>query len=433
MKRQIGFYALTAIVIGSQLGSGVFILPAALAEYGPFSLIGCLLSGIGAILLTLVFGNLAMYYPDVGGPHIYIAKVFGFKWGFFATWCYWIVSFVSTTVVVVTGCSYIVPILASCTGQSVGSEVIFGLEVVCILIFMTLNLFGSNVSAKAEMVLSLLKIIPMVVLPIGCFFYFNKSNFNSDVAALHISFHSVLSNATLIAFWGFIGLESGTTPVETVKNPQTISRALVWGTSLVALIYMAIGVAVMGVIPIAALRKMDAPFVAITQIMVGGQWHLAIGAAVFMVCLGTLNAWIFISGQIASSAGKTNMLPVFFAKTNRYSAPQYSIAISSLGIIPFLVLTLNSSLKQQLLDLIDVSVIIFLWLYLLSVCAYGKLLWNNSIKRTFGSCMVALFAGIFSVWMIVSAMSWLHVTVWSIILVSGLPVYAYMKKQKHRI
>ncbi len=139
---------------------------------------------------------------------------------------------------------------------------------------MTLNLFGSSVSVKAEMMLSLLKIIPMVVLPIGCFFYFNKSNFNSDVdvAALNVSLHSILSNATLIAFWGFIGLESGTTPVETVKNPQTISRALVWGTSLVALIYIAIGVAVMGVIPIDALRKMDAPFVAITQIVVGGHW-----------------------------------------------------------------------------------------------------------------------------------------------------------------
>ncbi len=76
MKRKIGFYALVAIVIGSQIGSGVFILPAALTEYGPLSLLGCLLSGIGAILLTLVFGKLAMYHPDVGGgTHLYSQSI----------------------------------------------------------------------------------------------------------------------------------------------------------------------------------------------------------------------------------------------------------------------------------------------------------------------------------------------------------------------
>lgn len=428
MERKIGFYSLVAIVIGSQIGSGLFILPAALAEYGHVSLLGCLLSGIGAIFLAIVFGKLANYYTGVGGPHIYVSNVFGFKWGFFTTWSYWIISFVSTTIVVLTAFSYMTPVIENCIGKVLTKETILILEILLILFFMILNLLGSTASAKMEMVLSLLKTVPLVILPIGCLFYFDATNFTNGTCSV-VSLNKVLSNSTLISFWGFIGLESGTTPSENVKNPTTVSRALVIGTALVAIIYFAISVAVMGVIPLTALQGMDAPFMAIAQSILGGNWHIPIAIAIFVVCLGTLNAWIFVSGQIAASAAKTDMLPHLFARTNKYGAPHYSILISSLGIIPFLILTLNNSLKKQLLELIDVSVIIFLLIYFLSTCSYCKLLWNNSIARTKGNCIIGLFAILFSIWMIVSAMSPFHLMVIGVIIASGVPVYLYMRNK----
>ncbi|WP_165941929.1 APC family permease [Cardinium endosymbiont of Culicoides punctatus] len=428
MNRKIGFYSLVAIVIGSQIGSGLFILPAALAEYGHMSLLGCLLSGVGAIFLSIVFGKLARYYTGVGGPHVYVSNVFGFKYGFFTTWSYWIISFVSTTVVVLTAFSYITPIIENSIGKSLSKEAILVLEIFLILLFMILNLLGSTTSARMEMVLSLLKTLPLVILPIGCLFYFDTTHFTNGTFPVG-SFNKILSNSTLISFWGFIGLESGTTPSENVKNATTISRALVVGTTLVAIIYFGISIVVMGVIPLTALQGMDAPFMAIAQLILGGNWHIPIAIAVFIVCLGTLNAWIFVSGQIAASAAKINMLPYLFTKTNKYGSPHYSILASSLGIIPFLILTLNNSLKKQLLDLIDVSVIIFLLVYALSTCSYCKLLWDNRIARTKSNCIIGLLAMLFSIWMIVSAMSLFHLMVVGVIIASGIPSYLYMRNK----
>lgn len=72
MSNKIGFWSVFAMVTGSQIGTGVFMLPASLAPYGGFSLLGWIISGCGAIALALVFGKLCSYYPKTGGPHVYI-------------------------------------------------------------------------------------------------------------------------------------------------------------------------------------------------------------------------------------------------------------------------------------------------------------------------------------------------------------------------
>lgn len=58
----------TALVTGTIIVSGIFTLPAALAEYGPISLVGFALTSLGAVMLALVFASLAKRTPDVGGP-----------------------------------------------------------------------------------------------------------------------------------------------------------------------------------------------------------------------------------------------------------------------------------------------------------------------------------------------------------------------------
>ncbi len=72
MSNKIGFWAVFAFVTGSQIGSGVFMLPANLAGYGIFSLVGWAISGVGAIALCLVFASLCAKFPETGGPHTYV-------------------------------------------------------------------------------------------------------------------------------------------------------------------------------------------------------------------------------------------------------------------------------------------------------------------------------------------------------------------------
>ena len=65
---QLGFWMCTALVLGNMIGSGVFLLPAALAAYGPISIAGWVITSTGAIVLALIFGRLARIVPKTGGP-----------------------------------------------------------------------------------------------------------------------------------------------------------------------------------------------------------------------------------------------------------------------------------------------------------------------------------------------------------------------------
>ena len=107
---KIGFWAVFALVTGSQIGSGILMLPVSLAPYGMYSLIGWGVSGLGAILLALVFANLCSRYPRTGGPHAYVQEAFGNVAGFFTGWTYWLISWVSTPIVLTASVGYLSPL-----------------------------------------------------------------------------------------------------------------------------------------------------------------------------------------------------------------------------------------------------------------------------------------------------------------------------------
>ncbi|MGV2433321.1 MAG UNVERIFIED_CONTAM: amino acid permease [Rickettsiaceae bacterium] len=73
-SHKLGLWRVTALVIGSQVGVGVFMLPATLAPFGIYALYGWAASAFGAILLAIVFGKLCRNIPKAGGPHVYVLK-----------------------------------------------------------------------------------------------------------------------------------------------------------------------------------------------------------------------------------------------------------------------------------------------------------------------------------------------------------------------
>mgnify|MGYP003551999656 CR=1 FL=1 len=88
--RPLGLWMATALVVGSMIGSGVFLLPAALAPYGAASLVGWAIALCGALLLAATFAKLAVHWPCTGGPYAYVRRSFGDAAGFGIAWSYWI-------------------------------------------------------------------------------------------------------------------------------------------------------------------------------------------------------------------------------------------------------------------------------------------------------------------------------------------------------
>lgn len=424
MSKRIGFWSVLALVVGSQIGSGVFMLPASLASFGGYSIIGWITSSIGAIALALVFAGLCKRFPKTGGPHVYIEKFFGKHVSFFAGWTYWVVSWVSSTAVIVAAIGYLSPLL----GEQ-DPLVYLALEILLLLFIGTLNLFGVSAAGRAETVFTILKFLPLFIIPLAAIWQFDSNNFeiSSEIASQRMS--SSIAQAALLTLWGFIGLESATTPAGSVDKPErTIPRAVVIGTILVALIYIFNSVAIMGLIPGSKLQGSNAPYAEATQYLFGGQYYLWIAMAASIVCIGTLNAWVLTSGQISLGLAEDKMMPSIFARKNSKNSPYASIICSCLGIIPLLVLTANEDMAGQITSVIDFSVTSFLFIYLL--CAIANLVFSWRESSGFVSITASIIAIVFCFWIISETTLRTHI-ISALFTLSGLPLYLfwYLKKK----
>src|SRR5512138_344159 len=106
-RRRLGIWMATALVIGNMIGSGIFLLPSALAGYGGISIIGWLVTATGAVLLALVFARLGRAFPTTGGPYAYSRRAFGDFIGFLTAWGYWIAAWVGNAALAVAFVSYL--------------------------------------------------------------------------------------------------------------------------------------------------------------------------------------------------------------------------------------------------------------------------------------------------------------------------------------
>ena len=105
-----------ALVAGTMIGSGVFLLPASLAAYGGISVWGWSFTTVGALLLALMLSRLSRQIPKAGGPYAFTKAAFGEFAGFLVGWGYWLALLIGAAAIAVAAVGYLgvfVPLLSS--------------------------------------------------------------------------------------------------------------------------------------------------------------------------------------------------------------------------------------------------------------------------------------------------------------------------------
>src|SRR5262245_27570493 len=117
--RQLGFWMCLALVVGNMIGSGIFLLPSSLAPYGLNSILGWLMTAVGALMLAIVFAQLSRVYPQAGGPYVYPRVAFGECAGYLMAWGYWMSVWVGNAAIAIGTVAYLaelVPVIKSTVG-----------------------------------------------------------------------------------------------------------------------------------------------------------------------------------------------------------------------------------------------------------------------------------------------------------------------------
>jgi len=159
--RLLGFWMCVALVVGNSIGSGVFLLPAALAPYGLNSVIAWGFTACAAVLLAIVFAQLSRAYPQAGGPYAYVHLAFGPFAAFIVAWGYWISIWVGNAAIATGAVSYLTPLMPwinTVPGTSAAVTLLF------LWVLTAVNIYGIKASGWVQSVTTVLKVLPLLAI-----------------------------------------------------------------------------------------------------------------------------------------------------------------------------------------------------------------------------------------------------------------------------
>jgi APA family basic amino acid/polyamine antiporter len=425
---KLGLWTTTSLVVGNMIGAGVFLMPAALAAYGSISLLGWVFSSLGAFLLAKIFSNLSKMLPKAdGGPYAYSREGLGDFAGFLVAWGYWISTWCTNAAIAVSfvsALSTFFPALGTNALLAIGT----GLAVIWFLTWV--NTRGIMATGKLQLVTTILKIIPLVLVAIGGLFFFNLKNFLPFNSTGGSNYSAILTSGTY-TFFAFLGIECATVPSGSVANPdKTIARATMLGMILTTLIYFVSCVSIMGMIPGKDLQHSLTPYSDAAVIIFGSNARYWISAGVAIAAFGALNGWILIQGQMPYAIAKDKLFPRVFGKLNQNGVPAMGIIISSVLISLLMSMNYTKGLVEQFKFLIMLTTLTVLIPYLFSTAAYIIMRRERKYSKPAGwmsAIILASFSFLFCMWAVAGAGQ--EIVYWGFLLIlAGLPVYVLNKK-----
>ncbi|MDP4015404.1 MAG: amino acid permease [Candidatus Nanopelagicales bacterium] len=328
---KLGLPQAIALIMGGIIGTGIFGLPAQVAQFGMMAIVTLVIVTIGAMALALTFGSLVKRIPAAGGPYAYARYYFGDAAGFSAAWPYWITAWAGNAGIVVVWVIYV--------------QALFGLDpndkFLAILIAMAglwipalVNLSGLKHMGSFQLVTTILKFIPIVfIATVGLVIALTRRNF-PEFNPSGGSWFDAMSLSAAIVLFSYLGVELASVAAAKIKNPdRNVPIATVLGTAACGVAYILSLVAIFGIVPNDVLTSTagEASFsVAFTDIF-GGEWAGKMMSAFAVISgIGALNAWTMICAEMPQAAADDELFPRIFAKVSKAGVPIWGIVISTI-------------------------------------------------------------------------------------------------------
>jgi APA family basic amino acid/polyamine antiporter len=374
ITKKMGFWQCWGMSVGVMIGSGIFLLPTVLAPYGWISLLGWLLTCSGTIVLALVLARLAGTTDHAGGPYAYVRETFGDLVGFLIGWGYWVGVVFGVTAIAVGFAGYMGSIFPIFAANSLTQALVAAMG---IGVLTWVNIKGISEAATVQLVLTILKIVPLIVIIGLGIAYGDIDNFPS-FNPQQLSMTEALASTALLTMWAFIGIEAAVIPTGDVENPKkTVPIAVVSAALSVSFLYVGASIAIMFLVPSEVLAASESPFVdAASHMGPGGALLMGVGALISTA--GALNGNIFVMGQMPMLVAADGLAPSVIAKKNKGGAPMVALMASSVFSAALLVLNFTDGLVGAFSFLISMSTLSILAPYGLSAMAEFKRSWHSA-------------------------------------------------------
>lgn len=436
----LGLAALTAIVVGSMIGSGIFALPsqmAASAAPGPL-LIGWVITGVGMLMLAFVFQTLANRKPGVdGGVYGYARAGFGNYIGFTSAFGYWMSAWVGNVaylVLLFSTLGYFFPAFED--GATVPA--IIGASVVLWIVH-AMTLRGVQTAAFVNVVVTVAKVVPIVVFIVLAAVGFKVGLFTADFWGATTQIDGAplgdtmtqVKNMMLVTVWVFIGIEGAAVYSQRAARRSDVGRATVFGFAAVLALLLLVNLLSYGLMAQAELAGVPDPSMAGVLENEVGSWGAAfISIGLIVSLLGALIAWVLLCVEILRLPALENVLPKALAKENAHGAPATALWLTNVCVQAMLLWTLAN--ESTYTNLIYLATSLILLPYLWSA-AYQVLLAVRGETYEAGhgrakDLVIGVLALVYAVWLLYAG-GWQYLLIAAVFYLIGTVAYVWARKQ----
>lgn len=430
LRRELGTFAVIAIIIGQMIGSGIYMTPQGLAEIsGPIvSSFAMFITGIGTIFMAISYSRLNKRGAVTGSIIIYTREAFGEMPAFWVGWCYWCGCWIANGAIAVAAVSYFSYFVPAFSSNHILQ---FALVIVIIWFYTILNIKGVKAAGYFNLIITILKLLPLAIFIIIAIKGFDASNL-STISSNDIKGFGTLPVAVAYCLWCYIGFEGATLTAGEAKDEKRIGRATIASSIIVMMLYIVIIILSAGAMSQGELVKSTSPLADIMHKVTGGYWTgaiVSIGGS--LSAFGCVGAWILSAGRASYSLASIDLLPKVFMKTDpKNGSPRAALIIN--GILMSIVMAIAYFGKDGTVYnfLVMLSVTSFLVFYLFGVSAEiyltGKDIRGTGAGNYFKKLIFSILGFIYAMYTIYGSGAE-YVFAGFLLLLAGIPFFIAIK------
>ncbi len=336
LRRDIGFFGASFLVLNAMIGAGIFALPGKVAvNAGLLSPWLFLVVGVLFLSVVLTFAELASYYDKTGGPVIYATEAFGPLAGFSTGW----VIYLARMTAFAANANVMATYLGSLSEVFAG-DLARGTIISVVTIGLTwANLLGVRDGVRTMGVFTILKVTPLVLLVLFGLQHVTGATLIPGGPLVV----EQLGGTTLLLIYAYVGFETiAVTAGETSEPRSTLPKALVGTVIGTGLLYFVIVLVFVSIIP--ADQYANATLVDVGRTLAGSFGALTITLAAVFSIGGNLAGSMLAAPRLIFSLAENRLLPQWFGHVHpKYATPDRCILV--MGVMA-LVLGLTGSFVQ---------------------------------------------------------------------------------------
>jgi APA family basic amino acid/polyamine antiporter len=396
LVKGLGLLDAIMLIVGSMIGSGIFIVSADIAKVLPspgLLLLAWVMSGIMTVLAALSYGELSAAMPRAGGQYVFLREAYGSLWGFLYGWTLFLVIQTGTIAAVAVAFARYLDVFVPLSQVLVETS-LFGrrfaidlkqiVAVTVILVLSFVNCFGIRLGANVQNTFTFLKLFALLSLIVLGLAYSQGSSshfaplipdsttlastvdqFGRNAAPLWSS-DSLFANLCLLMGVAMIGplfssdaWNNLTFTAGEVRNPQrTLPLALFGGTFLVSTLYVLANIAYLHVLPVDRIAATDKIAATVTSTIFGPIGNAMVSFAILISTFGCLNGIILSGPRVYYAMAKDRLFFEAVAEVH----PKYHTPVRSLGAQAFWasLLTLSGTYSQLLTYVISAALLFYI-------------------------------------------------------------------------